>query len=155
MKKTIQLILIGLLAQSDLQSQNALDASGGFIKNTAYSASYAIGEVQTITLKSGTPAQFATSGVIQPDPVVITLTEDPLKRSFKLYPNPVADVLKIEYEESSNISFKIYNLQGWVLSAGIVEHHELNLATFAPGVYMIELNGKSTGPPQLYLITKN
>jgi Secretion system C-terminal sorting domain len=148
------MILLGLVAQEDINAQNAIDASGGFIKNSNYSASYAIGEIQTITLKSGSPQRYATSGVIQPDPLIITLTANPLKRSFKLYPNPVKDVLKIECEESTSIHYKLYDLHGWILLKGPLQDRELKLETLSPGVYMIEFYGISMRASEGYLITK-
>lgn len=148
------MILTGFVAQSDFQAQTAIDATGGFIKTANYSASYAVGEIQTITLKSGLPVQYATSGVIQPDPVVLTLTDDPLKSSFKLYPNPVKDILKIEYDAIASIRYKIYDLHGWILSDGLLLNRELKLGALMPGVYIVEFIGKFKGSPLFYLITK-
>lgn len=154
MKNVICIILLGLIGQCSTYSQSTVDATGGFVKNSRFSASYALGEIQTITLKSGLAATYATSGVIQPDPLVITLTEDLKGRFLKIYPNPVADVLKIEYDESTSLYYKIYNLHGWILAEGLLVNRELQVGMLSPGVYMIQFTGKILNRPQVYLVTK-
>lgn len=154
MKLIIQIIFFELIFYLNLNAQYAIDAGGGYIRNSSYSASYAIGEIQTITLKNVAATRYASSGVIQPDPVTVTLTQDPLKMNFKLYPNPVSDNLKVVFDDNTAIEYKIYNLQGRVLSAGHLLNRELKLESLTPGVYLIEFYIKSTNAHQVYLITK-
>lgn len=63
---------------------------------------------------------------------------------FKIYPNPVRDVLNIS-SELNQIIYRVYTIEGKLLKNGNLENGELDFSDLNSGVYMLELSaeGKS------------
>lgn len=97
----------------------------------------------TVTVKA--TAQDG-SGVFGTKEIVISgqtnSLEEILLATVKLYPNPTEDKLHIEAIGEIE-SFQIYNVLGEVLSHGPIQNQEINIHSFIPGVYFLELSSGS------------
>lgn len=86
------------------------------------------------------------SGVFATKEIVISgqsnSLEELLLATVKLYPNPTEDKLHIEANGQIE-SFQIYNLLGERLSEGPILNQEINIHSFMPGVYFLELTSGS------------
>lgn len=59
---------------------------------------------------------------------------------FKLYPNPVENVLNVNMFDNRDSSYRIYNLTGQVLKAGNLNNQEINVSDLTAGMYIFEAN---------------
>ncbi len=66
-----------------------------------------------------------------------------LENSFKIYPNPVSEVLNIEYKIAENAEIEIYNLLGKECYFGILNSEndliEIDLSEFSNGAYFYSI----------------
>lgn len=75
-----------------------------------------------------------TTGIPQEKPIFV-----------RVYPNPVKDILQIELENSELTNCIIRDISGrMVLEKQIWQNEQLNLSTFKPGMYFIELRQRGT-----------
>ena len=113
-----------------------------------YAATYE-GEVNT--LKAWIHNRLAWLDSNMPGTCETTFAEDytEARTEISLYPNPVADVLHIDFETftKSQIAISIVNQQGTVLLSTAPENRSagnwfetLNIAAFKPGVYLLRLS---------------
>ncbi len=90
----------------------------------------------------------------------IQLSVQQLNQAIVLYPNPVADVLHINFKEEVNAPFEIYNMSGQGLYSSRIKHfkkdqvHKLDLSYISKGNYFLTVtlkNGnKATKPFVVY-----
>lgn len=68
------------------------------------------------------------------------------KTSILPYPNPMGDILIVElpFEESQH--FSLVNLQGNIVSQGVLQHGEnqLSFGSLPSGIYLLSINGMTT-----------
>ena len=68
---------------------------------------------------------------------------DAFEDDFKLYPNPVSGSfvnIKLQNTDSENISFRIINTLGQIVTKGILTNSTININSLRKGVYIIEVN---------------
>lgn len=59
--------------------------------------------------------------------------------TLSVYPNPATDMIRIESDNlTSNDEIRIMNLQGAVVYTGVLGQKQINVSSFASGLYMIE-----------------
>jgi hypothetical protein len=90
-----------------------------------------------------------SNGCLNPDSCptvnIITSTHDlPLHSNHEalLYPNPVEDILRIEYESSAyHLDIEVLDMTGHMVTSGILTHGqgEVNSSKIPAGVYWIHL----------------
>lgn len=98
----------------------------------------------TLTVSDGTTSASQTF-TINVSPASIATTSDlPV---FRVYPNPVSDVLHIEASEVKMFSVEIFDLIGKTIYTKdkIMEPVEVEMANFPKGIYMVKIlaNGKT------------
>ncbi len=73
------------------------------------------------------------------------INEAAISPSFHLYPNPASDMVTIKLNENAiKQDLRITDITGrlvQVVATGTAEQLQLNVAAFAPGVYILECNG--------------
>jgi endonuclease I len=98
----------------------------------------------TLTASDGTTTANQTF-TINVSPADIATTSDLAK--FRIYPNPVSDVLHIEASEVKMFSVEIFDLIGKTIYTKdkIMEPVEVEMANFPKGIYMVKIlaNGKT------------
>ena len=128
----------GLMIFTLLDGQSATDVAGSHMQNNFYSASYAVGEIISITLGNMNSSQKGTCGVIQPDPLIITLNDDPLKQKIVIFPNPSR--LKLFIDGSNKPErIELYDLTGQCLQIFNGIHQSIDVAGYAPGCYILKV----------------
>ncbi len=97
---------------------------------------YAIAFVQNIDTK-----EVLNSGT-RFDPVVTALSEVEQTADFKIYPNPVSDILNIQFREPTSGTASLLNLTGAVLWDRPLENTSFtsfDLGSNPPGIYIIRV----------------
>ena len=66
------------------------------------------------------------------------------KLDFKVFPNPVADILSIVHQYDS-VDYKLFSIDGKLIQAGSLINPEINVNGLQPGIYMVQFttDGKS------------
>lgn len=60
--------------------------------------------------------------------------------TISLYPNPTKDVLNIETNSSTKLSYSVTNYLGQVVKTGSIENNLLNVSSLNSGIYILEVN---------------
>ena len=66
-------------------------------------------------------------------------TNDNISNDLIVYPNPVANILKINPDYNINSGYRIIDLSGKQVLAGRMLNNSINVSSLKAGVYMIEL----------------
>ena len=142
--KTIMGLLIAFSGLGALQAQETAPAAGGNAAGVGGSSSYTVGQI-VYTTNTGTNGSL-TQGVQQPYEISITTGIDvkSIHLDLTVYPNPTTKFLTLKTENSENISYQLFNLEG-----KIIEYKKVNQNTTT--IKMAEL------PKTIYFlkITKN
>ena len=151
-------LLLFVLWVPGLQAQQAVltassDATGGL-----GTVSYSVGQVAFI-FNTSTDG-FVTEGVQQPFEILYGEgIEEPNGMSLEcfLYPNPATSYikLKIERHEIKNLSYQLYNMNGFLLQTMKIESHEVSipLDDLASASYCLTVSGNDKAL-QTYIIIK-
>jgi hypothetical protein len=77
---------------------------------------------------------------------------------FKLYPNPVSDIITLNIKPENRIELKlnIYNINGQIIRSEMLKQNQnqINVAELANGLYTLELVSGETSGKQNFIITK-
>lgn len=64
---------------------------------------------------------------------------------ISLHPNPVFDILKVDFEDDSYDEYMIYNINGQIVKSGVIEKGavelEIDFEGLSKGLYMLKING--------------
>jgi len=114
-KKTITSVAFLLLGLGGLQAQEAVTATGGEATGTGGTASYIVGQVfyTTATGTNGSVAQ----GIQQAFEISVTLgvNETAINLELSVYPNPTTNYLTLKVEETANLNYQLFDMQGKVI----------------------------------------
>ncbi len=66
--------------------------------------------------------------------------ETDFEYDFKMYPNPVKNVLNIELVDAESATFRITNLLGQTVKSGILRQQGIDVSSLQDGIYVIEVN---------------
>lgn len=71
-------------------------------------------------------------------------TDDVSKLDFKIFPNPVANVLYIAHPYS-DVSYKLFSIDGKLIQAAVLNDSEIKVDELQSGIYLVQFitNGKS------------
>lgn len=66
------------------------------------------------------------------------------KLDFKIFPNPVSDVLNIVHHYD-NVDYKLFSIDGKLIKSATLENPEINVNELQPGIYLLQFStdGKS------------
>lgn len=89
-------------------------------------------------------AAWCAVGVAEPDSEICTTllaTQDLTRVDFRVYPNPVVDILNVKTAKNSqNMNYKITNVAGQTLQAGKLNNGQINVSVLPKGVYVLTVN---------------
>lgn len=141
MKKLIVPIVFIPLGVIFCNAQQSINASGGNSSGSGGSSSYTIGQIDYSS--KGSPVQI-TEGVQQPYEIVsLAVSETSGEKNISLYPNPVKDVLFVDFNEEkyANAQYILFDSQGRTLKKGIFTQKktELDFSTLPQSVYIIQI----------------
>ncbi len=96
-----------------------------------------------------------TISVLSPS-MIAGVNDAPENVRFTAYPNPVSDMLSIKRNANGSASYRIINLQGAVVNAGLLQDEStpIDVSTMARGSYLLEVT-ESTGYRSHRMLIKN
>jgi len=111
-KKKTAIIFFLLLGLLRAEAQVAEAASGGEATGSNGSVSYSVGQI-FYTAATGADGSIS-SGVQQAYEISSTLGigYETISLDLSVYPNPTADILTLKVEETSQLTYRLYNVQG-------------------------------------------
>lgn len=136
-------LLLGL-GLTGLQAQESILASGGNISGSGGTVSYSLGQVvyNTYTGINGLVAQ----GVQQSYEISVETGLEVAKGinlAVSVYPNPTSDflTLSLDHFELSNLSYKLFDLQGKLLETKKIEGNQTSIvmSNLVPATYFIKV----------------
>jgi len=85
---------------------------------------------------------------------LVTSSHDTLNETIKIYPNPAVEIVNIEVSEHMNYRANLYTLEGKLI---ISESNtkQINVSTFVPGMYILEIINHKTNQIMLNKIIVN
>ena len=150
-------LLIALLFTSFLSNaQEVIATQGDYFSNTNGSITFTIGEVVVETLSNG--SNNITQGFNNQAELVV-LGVDDIENDFQalVFPNPVADNLQLDIVDYTGLNYRIYDLQGRLISSkNILETKtNINLSKYSDGIYLLLLLNENNQKLKTYRIIKN
>jgi hypothetical protein len=149
------IVFVGLLlVMVEIKAQIALPATGGNGSGSGGTVSYSVGQI-IYTATSGSSGTN-TQGVQQPYEISVVTgleTGKNILLQYKVYPNPVADVLilKIDGDLSASFTASLFDINGKLLISKGVESNEtsFDLQNLAPATYFLLIaETKRNGSPR-------
>ncbi|MBL7930725.1 MAG: T9SS type A sorting domain-containing protein [Bacteroidia bacterium] len=151
MKKTLYVLLTLGVMRTFAQTVTpvVVAADGGFYSGSQGSVAWTIGEPVSETYSSG---NITTMGFQQTELELATLLEEQQNGgNFLVYPNPVADLLNIDFSgiNRDDYNLKVTDVLGKIVLTSKVNlseeinFHQISLAQFAAGTYFLIISGNN------------
>jgi hypothetical protein len=136
----IMLLCFGYSIQGQLVQRESIGSLGGSsIVNNTYFHECVAQPYQT--LAGNTEKTEITPGFVQPLVSAGIVVEDEI--SFISYPNPVRDILNIQWTvETINTIIRVYNSQGVIVGSDNIIYGtstQMNFQQFSAGLYIVEI----------------
>lgn len=167
MKKIYLLALVvfsAIFANAQMLTPTVIASTGGFSSNANGSLSYTVGEMTMVQTFSAN-GNILTQGFQQPNDNItglIDMTKDEFG-SFVVYPNPAVDDLTFGFQlpEASKVRVVLYNAVGQQVAEVYNGNYDagktveqLNVTTYAAGVYVLSLTAVSDADGKTHVISK-
>jgi hypothetical protein len=155
----VSVLFLFVIWLSELQAQQAVLNANNDVTGSAGTVSYSVGQVAYIC-NTGTNG-FIIEGVQQPFEIQFHEgIEDPDGMSLEciLYPNPASSYinLKIERQDIKNLSYQLYNMNGFLLQTEKIESHEVSIRMedFAAATYSLTVSENNRALRSFIIIKK-
>jgi hypothetical protein len=142
MKYVLSFLLILVLTK--LQAQEAISVSGGNFAGSSGSVSYTVGQVANVTNSGSTGT--VSQGVQQPFEIfIVSGLEEAVGVDLEIetYPNPSSGIinLKVNNYKLTDLSYKLYNLNGDLIQHGKILNKEtaITLEKLPPAIYYLRI----------------
>lgn len=127
---------------TSILAQQSTVSSGNSISNNNGSVSYSLGQVAFIT-NAGSNGS-TSQGVQQPfEFFVLTFSDKIIDNNIRVYPNPVNDMLTIQYLNYTNdkIDFQILDVYGKLIRYENIINSEtqIDLSILVSGIYFVQV----------------
>lgn len=145
-KKTAFLVFL-VLSFLKLNAQSSTISGGGESISRSGSVSYSLGQVVNQT-QTGTDGSIA-EGVQQPYQIYIMheISQAKINVSVSTYPNPVTNhlMLQVDLSELSNLSYKLYDVNGKILQNKKIKQSQLEITmdSYVPSLYFLKVLSKN------------
>ncbi|MFT7051098.1 MAG: hypothetical protein ACJAZK_001699 [Psychroserpens sp.] len=147
-----------LCATQLIYAQQTIPASGGEATGSGGTSSYSVGQLvySTNTGSNGSIAQGVQQSIelftlSNPELTALTLTA-------VTYPNPTSDyiVLALKNSNLTDLSYELYDLQGRIVSKGIIQQENTAIAMqkLVTGVYVLKVNQNNQALKSFKIIKK-
>jgi hypothetical protein len=139
-------------------SPDVIASAGDHFSSAAGSVSWTIGEPVTDTYSS--PSNVLTKGFHQPAVVLLSSVEENSAGSFYVYPNPVTDMLILDFSKMKNGDYEIvlYDVTGQEVSKRFIDWRQggkpeqVSMQEIRAGMYFVRITGPSSGTIVLRII---
>jgi hypothetical protein len=147
-----------LCATQLIYAQQTIPASGGEATGSGGTSSYSVGQLvySTNTGSNGSITQGVQQSIelftlSNPELTALTLTA-------VTYPNPTSDyiVLALKNSNLTDLSYELYDLQGRIVSKGIIQQENTAIAMqkLVTGVYVLKVNQNNQALKSFKIIKK-
>jgi hypothetical protein len=147
-----------LCATQLIYAQQTIPASGGEATGSGGTSSYSVGQLvySTNTGSNGSIAQGVQQSIelftlSNPELTALTLTA-------VTYPNPTSDyiVLALKNSNLTGLSYVLYDLQGRIVSKGIIQQENTAIAMqkLVTGLYVLKVNQNNQALKSFKIIKK-
>ena len=155
--KKIKLCVLLLSIDISTQAQQATTASGGDASGSGGTVAFSVGQV-VYTTDIGTNGSVA-QGVQQAYEIfTVGIKETELNMSLSVFPNPTANNLTLQISDYNNekLSYKLYDMQGRLLSNGQVtaKQTQINTASLPTASYFMNVVNQENKSVQSFKIIK-
>jgi hypothetical protein len=156
--RPILLLTAGLLWAGFAQAQESANASGGDATGSGGIVAYSVGQVvyNSITGSSGNVAQGVQHAY---EIFTVGIEETTFNISLIAFPNPTSDNLILQISDYNNekLAFQLYDLQGKLLTSGLVtaQQTQISLASLPITTYFINIVNQENKNVQSFKIIKN
>jgi hypothetical protein len=156
--RPILLLVTGLLWAGLAQAQESANASGGDATGSGGTVAYSIGQIvyTTNTGSSGSVAQGVQHAY---EIFSVGIKETTLNISLTAFPNPTTENLTLQISDYNNekLAFQLYDLQGKLLTSGLVtaQQTQINTASLPSATYFINVVNQENKKVQSFKIIKN
>ncbi len=144
MKPVAIIVSFLFLAGTMLNAQNTIAASGGNAAGAGGSVSFTVGQIVYTTIVAGNGS--VAHGVQQPYEISVITGIEKAKDiilEILIYPNPASDIiiLKTGDYEGSNLSYRLYDLNGILLLTGKTDDDltTIGVGQLKPAVYLLSI----------------
>ena len=136
-------------------SQEVVSTSGDYFSNTNGSLAFTIGEIAIETLTSG--SNSVTQGFHQTNVSVLSVNEIDTNLVIEVYPNPTSGILQVSMNDFTNKTYKLYDITGRLIIGNPLTKvlSEINLSSYAGGIYILAVYQENNKKIQTYRIIKN
>ena len=120
--------------------KSSIDSGGATTTSGSVSVVYTIGEVAIQENTQGNT--HVSEGFIGPDlRQSLGITDEVLFNDFKVFPNPTADIVHINFAKSSDYTMKVTDMNGKILLVKNTNQPDntLNISRLARGMYLLLL----------------
>lgn len=153
------LVLIGYGTDSLSQNtdQQVLAAAGDDVISQSTQLSWTLG--QPFAASSINSAVVLVEGFQQSEVITIPLNASPQNQVITIYPNPAADFIQLNTSDNQGIgSYSLQSLKGEILleekAINFMQHHEIDLTSYARGVYLLTVNMQGASLQTFKIIKK-
>jgi hypothetical protein len=156
--RPILLLATGLLWVSLAKAQESANASGGDATGNGGNVAYSIGQVAYIT-NIGSSGSVAEGVQHAYEIFSVGIEETTLNISLIAFPNPTSNNLTLQISDYNNekLGFQLYDLQGKLLTSGLVtaQQTQINAESLPPATYFINVVNQENKKIQSFKIIKN
>ena len=148
----LALILNFLNAQ--VKEIETISAGGGSSKNENLELSWTLGQLVIATGELN--ENSVTQGFHQTIITVTNLNDDLNGIQLNVFPNPVEEVLIIEFPEGKDLEYSIYNENGEMVISGKLTdvRNSINISQLNRGTYILYVKDQRTSKLNSYKISK-
>jgi hypothetical protein len=142
MKKLFIILLI--LNNLNTQAQRVISNAGGDFTSNNFTLSWTLGEAVTQTLTSTN--FILTQGVQQPTIITVgTYIPQIDNYTLNVYPNPTSDYVYIKTTDYSNLNYKVYDLNGRLLAADVLnENTRVEFKNYPTAIYFVNIHNNNS-----------
>jgi hypothetical protein len=160
MRKTLLtlffLTLIFSFVNAQVKEIETISAGGGSSKNENLELSWTLGQLVIVTgeLNENSVTQGFHQTIIQ---ITITNLNDDLNEfQYNVFPNPVDEVLTIEFPEKKDFEYSIFNENGELVISGKLTdiRNHINLSQLYRGTYILYVKDQNSNKLSSYKISK-
>ncbi len=141
---SMMLVLTHSLIAQNLTHQTVNSVSGT-TQIASFTIDYAIGETITETLKANN--NTVTQGFIQPTVHIQTgfsFQKQGEGCQFSIYPNPTTDFINFKKQETEEIDFEIYTIDGSLVGKYRSVNKNTDVSALAKGTYLLKIICENT-----------
>ncbi|MBK8547591.1 MAG: T9SS type A sorting domain-containing protein [Saprospiraceae bacterium] len=125
-------------------SQSTINSLGSHTESNGYSFSYSLGELGTKTMNHPSQVFFATSGILQPDPMTIVFSLDPERKKISLFPNPASNYIDFSGDFPVPLHYQIFSVDNQLIKEGEWENKPVSVEILLSGFYMVRIFNTKT-----------